>query len=122
MANLTKQDIILTGLNPVFASAGGGGSGAGTDEILDNDGKTLLYVKNDNAGSIDVTITSEVTSKTIVGYGDVTFSDVVVSIPAGEERVIGPIPKTRFNDANGEVTVSYDEISSVTIAALRLPA
>lgn len=121
MANLTKQDIVLTGLNPSFSNAGGGGSGAGTDEILDNDGKTLLYVKNDNAGSIDVTITSEVTSKIIAGYGSTTFSNVVVSIPAGEERAIGPFPKERFNDANGEVTVSYDEISSVTVAVLRLP-
>jgi hypothetical protein len=121
MADLTKQDIVSTGLNPTFSNAGGGGSGAGTDEILDNDGKTFLYVKNGNAGSIDVTITSEVTSKTIVGYGATTFSDLVVSVPASEERVIGPFPKTRFNDANGEVTVSYDEISSVTVAAIRLP-
>ena len=120
MANLTIQDALLAGLNVSFAAAGGGGSGAGADNILANDGKSVLYVKNDNAGSVDVTVTSEVTAKTIVGYGSATFSDVTVSIPAGEERMIGPFPTSRFNDSSSQVSVSYDEISSVTVAAVRI--
>jgi hypothetical protein len=63
MGNLTPQNIIVDGLNPVFGPASGVvGSGAGSDSIIGNDTKVALYVKNDNAGAVTVTITSETTS------------------------------------------------------------
>ena len=116
MANLTKQKVLLTGLNPTFASASGGG-----DEIVDNDGNTFLYVKNGGGSSINVTITSVKTSLDVVGYGEaLTLSDEVVAVPAGEERAIGPFPKVRFDDTDENVAIAYSDVTSVTVAAIQL--
>lgn len=120
MADLTKQLVTVDGVEPTFTAAGGGGSGAGTDDIVDNDGKTLLFVKNDNAGTVTVTITSQTTSLDVAGYGSATFANVSEAIPTGEERVFGPFKKSRFDDADENVVISYDEISSVTVAVLQL--
>ena len=120
MADLTKQLVTVAGVEPTFTSAGGGGTGAGTDDIVDNDGKTLLYVKNGHTSAIQVTITSQVTSLDVAGYGDATYSNVVLSVPASEDRVFGPFPKKRFDDSDENIVVSYDEITNVTVAVLQI--
>lgn len=108
MAVLTVQDISRTGLNPSYASAAAGG------DSFDNDGRTFVHVKNGSAGSITVTVNSQ----TACNYG--FDHDETVSVPAGGERLIGPFPKERFNDADGRVKLSYSAVTSLTVAAIRL--
>jgi hypothetical protein len=47
-------------------------------------------------------------------------ADRAVAIPAGEERLIGPFPSAIYDDGNGKVQLTYDAVTSMTIAALRL--
>ena len=108
MAELTAQSASQSGLNPTYASAAAGG------DTVDNDGKTVLHVKNGDASEHTVTVASQVTSP----EPGTAAQDVSVAIPAGEERIIGPFQRSGFNDANDEIVISYDAVTSVTVAAI----
>ncbi len=108
MATLTPQEVNLTGLTPTFAAASAGG-----DDFV-NSGKAVLYVKNGGASAVTVTVDSQTTCN----YG--FDHDAVVSVPASGERVIGPFPKARFNDAYDKVRITYSAVTSVTVAVLEV--
>lgn len=108
MATLAKQTISgLTGqtVTPVAATSGG-------DQFA-NDGSTLLLVVNGGT-EIDVTINSQ----TACDQG--SDHDVVVTVGAGATKYIGPFPKARFDDGSGNVLITYEGVTSVTVAALGL--
>lgn len=111
MADLTIQTIVRTGLNPSFSAAAAGG------DTLTNDGRTFLHVKNGDASEHTVTIASRVTN----APAGTTVSNLAVAVPAGGERLIGPLQKSAFNNAQNKVSLSYDAVTSVTIAAVKLP-
>ncbi len=108
MAELTVQTATQAGLDPSYAAASSGG------DTVDNDGKTVLHVKNGDSSEHTVTVASQVTSP----EPGTAAQDVEVAIPAGEERVIGPFQRSGFNDENDEIEISYDGVTDVTIAAL----
>lgn len=112
MADLTLQDFDLAGLTPSFASADSGG------DAFVNNGKTLLYVKNGDASSHDVTLNIE---KTItIGGISISLTNPTVTVPASDEKIIGPFSQDWFNDVDEKVNVDYDAVTSVTVAALKL--
>lgn len=117
MATLTLQQLLESGdigASYVAASAGG--------DLMPNDGHTLLHVKNGGAGSITVTVTAQVASRDVgPGYGSYARADVVATVGAGAERFIGPLPRLAFNNASGQAAVSYSGVTSVTVAAIRIP-
>lgn len=109
MAILTLQTIDLAGLEDfTLASATGGG-----DEFV-NDGRTILVVDNASGSPIVVTVDSKVLSD----YG--TDEDNVVSVAAGSRAFIGPFQKDRFNGTGQLASISYDGVTSLTVAALQL--
>lgn len=109
MAQLTIQTIATTGLAPTYAAAAAGG-----DAFL-NDGATYFHVKNGSGASINVTVNS-------VTACDQGFDhDQVVAVPAAGERILGPFPSQRWNDASSNVNMSYSAVTSVTVAAVKLP-
>ncbi|MBN1430447.1 MAG: hypothetical protein JXB07_18905 [Anaerolineae bacterium] len=108
MATLTVQAISRSGLNPSFQAAAGGG-----DQFA-NAGNVFHVVKNGDAGPHVVTY---VTQKTEDGLA---VTDRTVTVPAGEERWTGPFPKETYNDATGNSQVTYDGVTSVTVAAVSL--
>ncbi len=109
MAQLTLQTASPTGLAITYAAAAGGG------DSFANDGKTYLHVKNGGGGSINVTINS-------VAACDQGFDhDIVVAVANGAEKVIGPFPTGRWNDTNSNVNVTYSGVTSVTVAAVKVP-
>lgn len=114
MAELSVQDISRSGLNPTLGSAASGGDTVdqGTSQ------EVFLYVDNQDASSKEVTVTAENTDKEVPGWGTLSISDVVVSVPAGETRFIGPFPRNPFTTT---LSISYDAVTSLNIAAVRLP-
>lgn len=108
MATLTVQSIVAAGLNPSYAAAAGGG-----DEFA-NDGSSFLHVVNGGGGAINVTLA---TTQTVDGLA---VADQVVNVPAGEDRMIGPLRRGLFNDAGGLVQVTYDGVTSVTVGVFAL--
>lgn len=109
MATLTKQQIAKTGLNPALVAA----DVAGDD--IPNTGREYLHVKNDDASSTTVTVDAKQTCS----GGE--LHDLVVAVPAGEERLIGPFDPAIYNAADGNVEVSYSSVTSLTVGAFELP-
>lgn len=92
---------------------------AGTGDVFDNDGYTVLVVTNASGSSINVTIDTPLA----VGPDNANAfdSDLVRPVAAGATRVFGPFTdKARFNDANGQVKATISLITSVTIEAIRV--
>jgi len=110
MATIAKQVINrTTGLNPVFVAADVGG-----DDFV-NDGKQFVHIKNGDVDAMNVTITTNA-----IDCGDgLVLADVVINIPASEERMIGGFPFEIYNDTaaeGGKVRLAYDDNTLVTLA------
>lgn len=109
MADLNVQVISLSGLGPAFVAADAEG-----DAFL-NSGRELVHVKNGGGSSVTVTINS------VAACNQGFDHNPAIEVPASEERLIGPFPKARFNDSAEKVQVAYSGVTSVTVAAVRLP-
>lgn len=115
MATYTVQNIAKTGLAPTY------GAVAASDQFANpSDERTFLHVKNGSGASINATITAQKTSAKVPGVGVVAIGNLVVAVPAGAERVIGPFSDA-YTDSLGNVVVGYSAITTVTAAAVRLP-
>lgn len=107
MAVLSPQTVSNNGLNPTFAAASAGG-----DKIA-ADSRTFLVVKNGGGSSITVTV---VTPATVSGLA---VADLAVTVPNAGERWIGPFAPGAFADANGQASITYSAVTSVTVGAFR---
>lgn len=116
MATLTVQNIVEAGLAAAYAAAAAGG------DVVPNDGNTFLHVKNGSGGSITVTVTPAVTTVQSARHGTLTRANIAVAVPAGGERFIGPFAPEAFNNSSGQAAITYSGVTSVTLAAVRLPA
>jgi len=99
MATLATQQVALTGTAHTLAAASGGG-----DKLHPGD--------HGDSGSHTVTVNSQKLSN----FG--TDEDVVVAVAAGVTKLIGPFPASRFAGSDGLVAVTYDGVTSVTVAAV----
>ena len=108
MSVLAAQPVLLSGLAPVLTAAAGGGN-----QFI-NSGTEFLFVRNAHASPITVTINS------IAPCNQGFDHDVVVSVPNGADRFIGPFPKSRFDDANGQVQITYSVVTALTVAVVRV--
>jgi hypothetical protein len=106
MAALVVASIALSGLTPAYVAAAAGG------DTFANDGDTYLHVKNAGAGACNVAVDS-------VALCSQGFDhNVAVAVPAGQERIIGPFAPARFGAI---CAVTYDQVVTVTVQAVRLP-
>lgn len=108
--------IAQTGTAQSLASANTDGS----QFNVRSDGRTFLIVSNGSGGSINVTLDARVTSINVPGAGAITISDIVVAVPAGATRLIGPIAPA-YVDSTGYAHITYSSATSVTVQAFYLP-
>lgn len=113
---ITPQAIVRTGLNATYTAALADGHG-----FTNSGRKKVIHVKNGGAGATVVTIP---TPGTIDGLA---IPDRTVSVPAGEDRFIGPFSELYENDDSGgdtgisdAVFINTDVQTSVTYAVLYL--
>lgn len=92
---------------------------AGGDQFLNSRGDIFLYVKNDSASPVTVTITAQTTSFEDEKYGSSTKANITESVAASGISFIGPLAPKAFNNSSGYVQVSYSSATSVTVAAIR---
>lgn len=109
MAVLSVQTVLQSGISPTFAAAT---TGAG--DSFANDGRVYLHVKNASASAITVTVDSF----TPCNHG--FDHDLVISVPAGGEKIIGTFQPNRFNNESNMVKVTYSAVTSVTVATFKL--
>lgn len=113
MATLTVQSIVEAGLEATYSSCGAGGDTFANDTT----NRIFLHVKNGDASSKTVTITPETASKDVAGFGTMTKATISVSIPAGEDRFIGPFPRGAFGNTPA---ITYDAVTSMTIGVIKI--
>ena len=112
MATLTINTITIAGVAEAAVSADAGG-----DEFV-NTGRE--FVKVSNGGGSPITVTPTVEGSLSTGE---TISPTVVTIPAGEERIIGPFPVPVYTDTTTlRAAIAYSGVTSVTVEAFKLPA
>ena len=113
MAVLTVQQISRAGLDPVLDPAAAGG------DAFPNTGRVFLRVANANlAASRTVTIASQLPAGALPQGAAKT--DLVVQVPADEERWIGPFDPAAFNDTNARVVVTYSSEADLSVGAFAL--
>lgn len=110
MAQLTVQNASTTGLEVTFAAAAAGG------DKFQNDGHSIIEIINGGGGDITLTIAANVDNPP-PGTAE---TNATVTVTAGERRHVW-VPQAGYNDANGDVNLSYSGVSSVTIAIISLP-
>lgn len=108
MATLSKQMISRAGLTPSYAAASGGG------DAFANSGAEFLHIRNGGGSSVTLTIATQ------LNVHGLAVADHTVTVPAGEERLVGPFPVGTFNDDEGMVQLGYSGVTSVTVAVLRM--
>ncbi|MFJ2259473.1 hypothetical protein ACIOKD_14225 [Streptomyces sp. NPDC087844] len=109
MATLATQTIALAGLAPTYSAAAGGGDKC---EVGD---RQFLHVKNGSGSPITVTLTA---TASVRGQA---VGNVVVSVPASGERMIGPLSADLLqNVSDGLCGIGYSSATTVTVASLRI--
>lgn len=107
MALLAPQAPSVTGTTPAFVAASAGG-----DTVMPGD-NVYLHAKNGSGGSITVTVAA-------VRQCDAgVLHDLVVSIPAGEEREFGPVNSRYARTSDGLAAITYSGVTSLTIRAVK---
>lgn len=107
-SSLTLQDVERSGLEPSYASANADGNS------FANNSRVVLHAKNGSGSPITVTV------KTPGTVDGLAVADRTVAIPAGEERIMGVFPPADYNQSDGSVHVDYSDVTSLTVAALRI--
>ena len=110
---LAAQTVIKTGLNPTYAAAT-----LVDGNMFRNTGKEFVHVVNAGGGAVAVTVP---TPATISGL---LIEDRIVSVPGGEDRMIGTFEPGLYNQPAGgtnagKAYVKYDQTTSVTVAVIR---
>ena len=108
MATLTVQASAITGLQPTYTAVA-------SSDVFANDGRTVIYIKNAGGSPDTVGIDS------LVACNQGSDHDGGGSVTNATEKVFGPFDPTRFNNSNGQVTVTNSFLTSVTCAVIRLP-
>jgi hypothetical protein len=110
MAILLAQPVVRRGMQPLYAAASAGGDTFSTGSSV------VLHVRNGGAASTVVTVPTF-----WYAMPGVKATDLTVSVPAGQERFVGPFPRRVFSDPVVEVaTVTCSVTTSVTLAALEV--
>lgn len=115
MAKLTVQSIVEAGITPSFAAADVAG------DTFVNDDRTHFHIKNGGGVSVTATFTAQKTNLAAQRFGNLTLADRVVTVAASAEAII-PAPPGIFNNGSGEVAVTYDVVTTVTVAAFKRSA
>lgn len=103
---LTAQSPTAAGIALAFAAANVDG------HSFYNTERTMLYVKNGGAASINVTLQ---TPGIVDGNA---VADRVIAVAAGAERLIGRISDAAYNRGDNTVYVDFSAITSVTVALI----
>jgi hypothetical protein len=110
--SLTVQPSSSSGITPTRTGSLLAGT---TTYAFKNDGRTFLAFAKSGASDCTVTIVTPVT------VGGVAVADVTVTVPASTgDKMVGPFPRSLFNDANGKVSFTMSNTTGLTVAVIKL--
>ncbi|WP_236241162.1 hypothetical protein [Streptomyces sp. CC228A] len=109
MAALTTTVVPIDGTAVSFTAAAGGGDDCQTGAGV------LLLVRNDDASPHTVTLETPG-----VVDGDLAIGDRAVAVAAGAQVAI-PVTNRYRDPSTGRASITYDAVTSVTVAVVRVP-
>jgi len=105
---LAVQSIVRSGLTPSYAAANVDG------HSLPNGGtQEFLHVKTGGTGTT-------VTIQTPTTVDGLAVADRTVVIGTSSERMIGPFPRSQYNQGAEEVYIDFSSVTTVTCAAFTI--
>jgi hypothetical protein len=104
---ITVQEAVTTGLEATYEAA------ALTMEYAHPGVPHFIHVKN-GATDCTLTIDSQVNCNQGVDH------DTGGLCSANEERIYAPISAARYKDSSGNVQLSFDDVTNVTIAVIKM--
>ena len=111
MSLITTQTVTQAGLSPSLQACSVGG------DTYSPSANTMLLIKNGD--SVQHTVTVETTA---TAYGQ-PISNVAVPVPAGTEIMCGPFdPGMVASPQTTLASLTYDAVSGMSVAAIRVPA
>ncbi|MBA7708131.1 hypothetical protein ES703_117021 [subsurface metagenome] len=111
MGQFIPQTVTLDGVVPTKNQA------TAADWFL-NSGRVFILMENLDAAERSVVINSQKGCNQEESDHDIT----VVVLPANDWKMIGPLPKDRFNDGLGKVHLTYvGLVAAIKIALLEVP-
>lgn len=96
------------------------GQAASTTNYIPNDGKTLLVVDNRQTSNVTLTLVTQKTSG-LTDLGEITLSDVAITIPSTSVSVFGPFDTDRFNLSGGLLRANLTSSSNISLTAVKTP-
>ncbi|MFZ3494622.1 hypothetical protein ACODT5_15585 [Streptomyces sp. 5.8] len=108
MAILASQRMPLSGLQPTYSAAAGGGDQAPVGE------KLYLHVRNGGGGSVTVTLATPGT------VGDLAVADAAQAVPASGAAFF-PLKSVFRDPTTGRAAITYSGVTTVTVAVVQLP-
>jgi hypothetical protein len=114
---------MATTTTPVNTTAVGGvltlDNADATGQLIPNTKNDVFVVLQTAGTTSNVTFTAQATARPAdPRFPAQTVPNIVVAMGATELRVVGPFPSS-FNDANGNLVISFSAVTNVKIGALR---
>jgi hypothetical protein len=110
MATLTVQTLTRAGLRN---DAGAGTACAAGGDVFSNDGRTFIELDNGHTSAQTVNVQAWIEGAWVTVRS--------VAVTNGQGRIIGPFPMD-WNNASGQLNLTYSGVTALTIAAYTLPA
>lgn len=117
-----------TTITPVTITSAGASSAVSAANVdgskfrVPADDRTFIRVTNADSSTHTITLVAQTTSARVPGVGVVAIDDIDVTVAANTGDVlIGPITPA-YIDSSGYAHVTFDAVTSVSVAVFRLPA
>jgi hypothetical protein len=102
------------------AAAANAADQANGNRFQNPDENVFVLLQNTHAtNSGTVTITSQHTSTYLPGFGTISRADISVSLAAGDVKIVGPLPRSIFNDASEYVNMTISGTGTVKISPFK---
>ncbi|RVD58861.1 hypothetical protein EN866_19525 [Mesorhizobium sp. M2D.F.Ca.ET.223.01.1.1] len=115
VANISRTDLSVSGTNITS-----GLQNASPNTYFQNDGRTVLVLKNNTGAPVTGTVKTQKTSIYREGIGYVSLADEVITVPSASTVIAGPYPTGRWNTVSDTVQVSMSTAVGVSATSSRL--
>ena len=110
---LAVQDAARSGTVIVYATSTTVPPLTASDRFqIPNNGSVVLLVKNGTTA----TVLSVEVAQMVDGLG---VADREVTVAANTDEILGPFPPSVYSDVDGNLNLSFDDVSHVQLAAIR---
>ncbi len=109
---ITLDTVVIAGFESSPVAADVAGNWIQNDG--DNKGRIIVFVVN----GVD---NSTLTIDSVAACDQGSDHNGGGLVTANTEKFFGPFNPDRFNDANGRVNITYDDVTNVTVEALVIP-